>query len=90
VTVAVKVTGWWWTLGCTDEERVVVVVAFSTVREAVAVLPVPWSELTVTELVFTPAEVAVTFTENVQEAPAARVPPPIPTVPAPGPAVSEV
>jgi len=48
----------------------------TTVTEAVAVLPVPpLVEVTVTELFFTPAVVPVTFTENVQAPPSARVAP---------------
>ena len=48
----------------------------TTVIEALEVLPVPPSvEVTWTLLFFTPAVVPVTFTETVQEALAARVPP---------------
>ena len=53
--------------GHTDEISAVVVVPWVTVRDAFAVLPVPWREVTVTELFFTPGLVPVTLTEKVQE-----------------------
>jgi hypothetical protein len=55
---------------------------------AVAVLPVPpFVEVTVTELVFSPTVVPVTFTENVQVSPGVRDAPDRLIVPEPGTAV---
>src|SRR5271167_1720663 len=63
--------------------------ASPTVICAVAVLPVPpLSELTVTELICTPSLLPVTFTENVQVAPAASEAPVKDTVFEPGVAVA--
>jgi hypothetical protein len=60
----------------------------STVREVAEVSPVPpFVDDTVTLLLFTPVVVPVTLTENVQEAPAAKVAPERVTLPDPAPAV---
>src|SRR5262249_3846368 len=77
VTVAVNVTACPKLLGFSDEVSVTLVVAWFTVRVAVAGLPLPASVDVTALVVFTlePTLVPVTLTEKVQEAPAASVAP---------------
>jgi hypothetical protein len=70
-SVAVAFTGIVAELNAADSEG-----GATTASDALAVLPEPPStEVTVTLLFLAPAVVPVTFTDNVQDAPAARVPP---------------
>jgi len=75
-TVAVKVTDWPKTEGLAEEVTVVVVFDLFTVRLAFAVVDVPPGvEVTCTLLFLTPIDVPVTFSDTVQLAKFARLPP---------------